>query len=591
MLKLSSENIWSELLEENKALSARVTELEQVEASLLETEERYALAMKGANEGLWDWDPVSKELFLSSRLLTTIGMGKDTLKTTSHEWLNWVHTDDCENYQRVLSQHLKGKTEFFHCEYRVRTCAGGYIWVLAHGLALRNAEGIAYRMVGSIGDITQRKNYESKLLHQANYDYLTGLPNRVLAMERLSSSLDYARTHQTSVAVLFVDLDNFKKINDTLGHDIGDHHLKEISQRLHYCIGETGVIARLGGDEFLVILPNASEKEAIECVCSRLLDVTSQPVTISGYEFFTSASIGIALYPDDSSDPTELLRHADAAMYQTKAAGRNGYCYFTPEIGELAVKKLTMESHLRHALEREQLSLNYQSIVDVKSGEIIGAEALLRWQCPEYGQVSPDQFIPLAEESGLIVMFGDWVLEKACQQAAYWQEKTGKPFHIAVNVAFPQFRDGHLVRKVKQVLQDTKLDAASLELELTERLLMEDEQGCGEALSELRSMGVKVSIDDFGTGYSALTYLKRFPVNTLKIDRSFVSDINITPESPALISAIIMMAHALGIDVVGEGVETQAQQRFLREQGCDYVQGYYFSKPLAAEAFDELLSV
>ena len=589
MLKSLLEKSSLELVEENLALRARITELEYVEASLRETEQRYALAMKGANEGLWDWDPVSKELFLSSRLLSTIGMGKDTLKTTSHEWLNWVHVDDCEKYQQVLAQHLKGETEFYDCEYRVRTSKGGYIWVLAHGLALRNEEGIAYRMVGSIGDITQRKNYESKLLHQANYDYLTGLPNRVLAMDRLTDSLLRARHHHSSVAVLFVDLDNFKKINDTLGHDVGDHHLKEISQRLHYCVGGEGTIARLGGDEFLVILPDFPDKKAIENVCLRLLDVTSQPVMIRGYEFFTSASIGIAVFPDDSSDPTELLRNADSAMYQAKATGKDRYCYFTPEIGELSVKKLAMEGHLRHALERNQLSLHYQSIIDVASGQIIGAEALLRWDSPEYGRVSPDVFIPLAEESGLIVTFGDWVLETACQQVAQWQKQIAHPFHIAINVAFPQFRDGQLVKTVKRVLEESQLDPDSLELELTERLLMEDEQGCGEALAELRDMGVKLSIDDFGTGYSALTYLKRFPVNTLKIDRSFVSDINFTPESPALISAIIVMAHALGIKVVGEGVETEVQESFLNKEGCDYVQGFFYSKPVPSDEFFRLL--
>lgn len=589
MVDLLSEKSVAALEAENASLRQRVRELEQVEATLRQTEERYALAMQGANEGLWDWDPVSKELFLSSRLLSTIGMGRDTLKTTSHEWLKWVHQDDRKRYQTVLCRHLKGETEFFDCEYRVRNNEGGYIWVLAHGLALKNSDQVAYRMVGSIGDITERKNYETKLLHQANYDYLTGLPNRILAMDRLSHALARAKRNQTSVGILFVDLDNFKKINDTLGHDVGDHHLKEISHRLDFCLREVDTIARLGGDEFLVIIPEVTDGSEIEVVCQRILEITSQPVTDNGYEFFTSASIGITMYPADGEDPNGLLRNADSAMYKAKAAGRDTYCFFTPEMDKEMVKKLSMEAHLRHAMERKQLSLNYQSIVDTQSGEIVGAEALLRWHCEEYGSVSPDLFIPLAEESGLIVPFGDWVIETACEQAAAWEKMLGRPIHIAINVSYPQFRDGHLVETVCRVLEKTGLAPSSLELELTERLLMEDERGCAEALTALSAMGVKLSIDDFGTGYSALNYLKRFPVDTLKIDRSFVSDISSDTQSPALISAIIKMAHALGIKVVGEGVEEQRQLMFLETESCDLVQGYYFSKPCSEEAFLSLL--
>ncbi|MGB0467133.1 MAG: putative bifunctional diguanylate cyclase/phosphodiesterase [Pontibacterium sp.] len=589
MLKQFPDQKLAQLETENASLRQRVEELQLVERDLRETEARYALAMKGANEGLWDWDPVSKELFLSARLLTTIGMGKETLRTTSNEWLSWVHEEDREMYQRVLSRHLKGETEYFDCEYRVRNIRGGYVWVLAHGLALRNEDNVACRMVGSIGDITERKNYERELLHRANYDSLTGLPNRLLAMNRLTQSLARARRNHSVVGILFVDLDNFKKINDTLGHDIGDNHLKQISDRLYGCVRDMDTVARFGGDEFLVIIPDLACIDELKPVCQRILSATSQPVMINGYEFFTSASIGVSIYPNDGDEPNDLVRNADSAMYEAKRTGRDTFSYFTPEMNQELVKRLTMESHLRHALERGQLSLHYQSIINVYSKKVIGAEALLRWHCPEYGQVSPDVFIPLAEESGLIVTFGDWVLEEACQQAVRWREQTGEDLHIAVNVAFPQFRDGHLVKTVQRVLQQTGLPPASLELELTERLLMEDERGCAQALSELHGMGVKLSIDDFGTGYSALSYLKRFPVNTLKIDRSFVSDITTSPENTALISAIIRMAHALGLSVVGEGVESEEQFDFLHSQQCDCVQGYYFSKPIPPEEFTPLL--
>ncbi|EAR62716.1 putative bifunctional diguanylate cyclase/phosphodiesterase [Neptuniibacter caesariensis] len=575
----------AELEAENALLKQRVIGLSKAEKVLRETEARYALAMQGANEGLWDWDPVSKELYLSARLLRTIGMGKDTFKTTSNEWLSWVHEEDREHYQQVLCHHLKGETEYFRCEYRVQNSSGGYVWVLAHGMALRNDQNIAYRMVGSIGDITEQKEYQDKLLHQATYDHLTGLPNRALALDRLSVAISRSRRNKTSVGLLFVDLDNFKKINDTLGHEVGDLHLKEISNRLGYCFREEDTIARLGGDEFLVILPDLDSPKQVEEVCERILATAMQPVTINGYEFSTSASIGVTIYPDDGYEPSGLLRNADAAMYQAKAQGKDTFCFFTPEMDQETVRKFTMESYLRQALSKDQLSLHYQSIVSASSGDVVGAEALLRWHCPEYGQVPPDQFIPLAEESGLIVTIGDWVLETACLQAAEWMATACVPFKIAVNVSYPQFRDGHIVSTVEKVLKKSGLPAQCLELELTERLLMEDERGCAEALKKLSAMGVQLSIDDFGTGFSALNYLQRFPVNTLKIDRSFVAELDCSKESPALISAIIQMAHALGIEVVGEGVETRQQVNFLTLQTCDYLQGYHFARPVPADQF------
>lgn len=590
MVKKFPKKTLQQLESENSRLHQRINELEQIEQELRETEQRYELAMRGSNEGLWDWNPVSKELFLSARLLTTFNISEgETLKTTSSEWITWVHPDDRQQYQGILSKHLKGRTKFFDCEYRVRNKQGLYIWVHAHGLALRNEAGIAYRMVGSIGDITERKEHECQLQHQANYDSLTELPNRLLAMDRLSQSIAHAKRNKKQVGVLFIDLDNFKKINDTLGHDIGDHHLIEVSHRLTECIREEDSVARLGGDEFLMILQGIEQLEEVDHVCQRILQVLAKSVSINGYECFTSASIGITLYPDDGNNPQELLRNADTAMYRAKETGKNTYRYFTSEMNQESIARLNMESHLRHALENNELSLHYQAVVDVSAGNVVGAEALLRWNNPKYGTVPPDTFIPLAEETGLIIEFGDWVLQTACKQAQKWRQKTGQDFLIAVNVAFPQFRDGHLVKTVRNVLKQTALPPACLELELTERLLMEDETECAQALEELHNMGVRISIDDFGTGYSSLSYLKRFPVNTLKIDRSFVSNINSSPENIPLITAIISMSHALGLNVIGEGVETNEQLNFLKNKNCNYAQGYYLYKPVPVEQFDACL--
>ncbi|ARU56553.1 PAS/PAC sensor-containing signal transduction diguanylate cyclase/phosphodiesterase [Oleiphilus messinensis] len=440
-----------------------------------------------------------------------------------------------------------------------------------------------YLIIGE--DISIRKRYEQQLLRQANYDILTGLPNRMLALDRLKLALAQARRDAQLVGLMFLDLDNFKHINDTMGHDAGDSLLIEASRRVSSCLRGTSTVARLGGDEFLVILPSLDSPEDANQVADRILATFAPPFNLNGQEVFISTSIGIALYPTDSDNSSNLLQHADAAMYQAKSKGKSAYQRFSPEMKENSHERIQIESRLRRALELDELQLYYQPIVEAKTGRVVGTEALIRWNNPAMGIVSPDKFIPLAEETGLIIPIGNWVLQTACRDMKRWQEETGIDFLVAVNVSPRQFRDASFVRTVLDALKTNELEPKHLELEITERLILDDSIETSDILRTLDKHGVRLSVDDFGTGYSALGYLKSYPFDTLKIDKSFVQDVINEAEDAALVTAIITMAHSLGLEVIAEGVEEQEQLVFLREHNCDCAQGYLFSKPVTASEF------
>ncbi|WP_260294170.1 EAL domain-containing protein [Sedimenticola hydrogenitrophicus] len=438
-------------------------------------------------------------------------------------------------------------------------------------------------------DITLRKSYEEQLLRQANYDSLTELPNRLLVLDRLSQALAYAGRHELSVAVIFIDLDNFKKVNDTLGHAVGDALLVKIAHRFGQVLRGGDTLARLGGDEFLVVIPDVTGQDEAGNIAEKIIRTLEQSIRLEGRDIYITASLGISLYPTDGQDSPILMRNADAAMYNAKDSGRNTYRFFTPAMNENALRRLEMESRLRHALKNGELSLHYQPQVSADGAELLGAEALLRWHNPVLGQVPPDKFIPLAEDLGVIHEIGEWILLTACRQAYTWFGERQLPFRMAVNVSPLQLRDGRIVPVVRRALEQSGLPPAMLELELTEGLLMEHPEEKEALLRELKGLGVTLALDDFGTGYSSLSYLRRFPFDILKIDRSFIRDLTTDPDDAELTLSIISMAHSLRLQVVAEGVETLEQLQFLQAHGCDLIQGFYFSKPLPAAGFSAWL--
>ncbi len=456
---------------------------------------------------------------------------------------------------------------------------------------VRNARGEATHYVGVLTDISQIKYAEERLEHLAHHDPLTDLPNRLLAQSRLAHALEQAQRHGCRVGVLFIDLDRFKTINDSLGHSVGDELLQAIARRLRERLHEENTLARLGGDEFLVLLENLRRPEEVAAVAETIIDLLAHPFTLpSGPEVYVNASMGLSLYPDDGYTAIELIQHADAAVYQAKMEGRNTYRFYTEALTRAAHERLALENKLRRALERDEFVLHYQPLVSVREGRVIGAEALVRWQPPGEELVPPARFIPLAEETGLIVPLGNWVLRAACAQARTWLD-AGLPLLLAVNLSARQFQQQDIPEHVRTVLADTGLPAEQLELEITESTLMEQGRQAVDTLMALKELGVRLAIDDFGTGYSSLAYLKRFPVDKLKIDQSFVRDIPHNTGDMEIAATIIAMAHSLRLEVLAEGVETLEQLDFLREQGCDAYQGFLSSRPLSAEDMTALLAV
>ncbi len=466
---------------------------------------------------------------------------------------------------------------------------GSMFWSDVYLAPVRDEQGRVSHFVIAQYDITERKLHEAELEFRTNRDPLTGLANRNLLRDRLAQSLAFALRHDHPVWVVFVDLDRFKFVNDTLGHLAGDELLKKVAERLQGAVRETDTVARLGGDEFVLLLPERSDAALTTIVVQRVMDAIAMPVTIEGHEFFLTCSVGVSAFPGDGDDVETLIKHADIAMYRAKETGRNNFQFYTATMNQQALERLHLEGDLRTALERDEFVLHYQPQVDLRSGLIVGMEALLRWQHPELGMVPPLRFIGLAEETGLIVPIGAWVLRTACEQVKAWQIQGLGFLRVSVNLSARQFNQRDLTQSIADILQDTGLDPHYLEIELTESMVMTDVDHTVEILRNLKALGVQMSIDDFGTGYSSLSYLKRFPIDVLKIDQSFVRDITLDPDDAAIVTTIISLAHNLRLNVIAEGVETEAQLHYLQRHGCDEIQGYYFSRPVPAAAFAELI--
>ncbi|HLJ15813.1 MAG TPA: EAL domain-containing protein [Bryobacteraceae bacterium] len=565
----------------------------KAQEGLKESEERYALAARGANDGLWDWNLTTNMIYFSARWKSMLGCQEDEIADKPEEWFDRIHESDRERVKEEIAVHQSGKTPHFESEHRVRHKDGTFRWMLSRGVAIRDESGKTVRMAGSQTDITEGKVS----------DPLTNLPNRLLFLDRLGRLMRHTKRHPERLfAVLFLDLDGFKTINDSMGHMIGDQLLLGVSKRLESCLRasdtvarltqQTFTLARMGGDEFTVLLDDIKEPADANRAAERIMKDLSSPFVVGDKEVFTSASIGIALSNPAYQHAEELMRDADTAMYRAKSLGKSRYEVFDADMRASVMARLELETDLRRALERNELRNYYQPIVSLENGEIMGFESLLRWQHPTRGMLSPDKFISLAEDTGLIRELGWWSLGEACRRLKTWKANlpADRDLFISVNLSIKQFVQPKLVENIAAMLAELDLAPTNLKLEITESTVMEDPAAAVEMLQQMKDLGIRLAIDDFGTGYSSLSYLHRFPLDMLKIDRSFISGMMDGVNGMEIARTVMPLAKNLHLDVVAEGVETAEQVRELKKLNCKYAQGFYFSKPLSPDEAEALMT-
>jgi diguanylate cyclase (GGDEF)-like protein len=570
----------------------RLLEMADARSELARTRASLESVQRIAGLGSWVWDVESQQMEWSDQMFAVLGFGPGGVKTDFESFAMCMHTDDRDAAVDFIKDAV-GAGRPFVVPVRVVLGSGSVRYVQLRGEV--TAEDV-FQVRGTVQDVTEQRRVQEKIRTLAHYDSLTGLSNRRRFMEQLERAQYNARENGHCMALLYMDLDRFKRINDTLGHTAGDELLQGVSDILSDQVRTTDVVlcgfsdddsevSRLGGDEFAILLTRISSQEAAGQVAARILDALGTPISVEGHEIVTTASIGIAVYPDHGEDVETLVKHADRAMYDAKERGRNNYRYFSTALAEGALKRLTIESNLRAAIENGEMRLQYQPRVEMATGRITGAEALARWNHPSIGAVPPKEFIPLAEETGLIVPLGEWVLRTACAQRRAWLEAGLEELRVSVNVSTVQFRDPNLISAVSSALTEVDLDPSHLELEITESLVLQDDEVTATILRDLRAMGFRIALDDFGTGYSSLSYLARFPLDILKLDRSFVRDVTMNESARGIATAVISMAHVLGLLVVAEGVDERAQANFLKEQGCDELQGFLVSGALEPDEF------
>ncbi|MBW8305716.1 MAG: EAL domain-containing protein [Thiobacillus sp.] len=565
-----------------------------VNGRLRDVEERWRFALDSTGAGVWDLDMQIDRILLSSRCKTMLGFSEDEIGSRMEDWQQRIHPDDLPGLKAARQPLFEGSVDTFTNEHRKRCKDGSWKWIQVRGMvAARDAAGKPLRLIGTYLDISASKDAEETIQRQANFDPLTQLPNRRLFLDRLAQEIAKSRRANLPLALLLIDLDEFKEVNDTLGHDVGDILLQEAGRRIRRCVRDADTVARLGGDEFTVLLTELPDHTMhVEDLAQKIIDRLAEPFQLGDEVVYVSASLGITLYPADAADIDTLMKHADQAMYAAKKQGRNRFCYFTAALQEAAQTRLRLSRELREAVAGEQFTVHFQPIVELSSGRIHKAEALLRWQHPTRGLVDPMSFIPLAEETGLINAIGEWVFSESAQRAKMWCEKFGADFQISINMSPVQFRAAGRMQTEACLshLQDIGLSGGNLIVEITESLLLNVHADVTDLLFRFRDAGIQIAIDDFGTGYSSLSYLKQFPIDYLKIDRAFVRDIETDPNDMALSRAIIVMAHELGLKVIAEGVKTEGQRSLLAVAGCDYAQGYLFAQPLPPDDFEALLA-
>ena len=570
-----------------------IAERRRAEMALRESEERYALAVRGTNDGIWDWDLLCNEIYYSPRWKSMLGYDEEEIKSSPKEWFNRVHPEDDESLKVAISAHLKGATPHFEHEHRMLHKDGTYRWILCRGFAVWNENRSAVRIAGSQSDITDRKRAEEQLIHNAFFDTLTGLPNRELFRDRLQHAINRRKRHiDDAFAVFYLDLDRFKNVNDSLGHLAGDRLLVTIADILKSALRNSDTVARLGGDEFVILAEEVDGVQGAMEIAERILEKFSKPILFDENEVFLTASIGIVFSCLEYEEPEQVLRDADIAMYAAKSRGRARAEVFEPDMRNALLERLSLEHGLRRAIYGNELRVYYQPIVSLKTRMLVGFEALVRWMHPARGLLLPADFLPVAEDSGLILALDRWVLKTATCQLSEWLKEMGSehPLTVSVNLSTRHISQIDLVEEVRQILEENELEGKHLKLEITESALLENSPKVSRMLGSLREMGVQVHIDDFGTGYSSLAYLHQFPVQALKIDRSFILNPEADARMPDIVKSVVRLAHDFGMEAVAEGVENEVQLGQLLGLGCEYVQGAIFSLPMDKEHMKNLLN-
>jgi diguanylate cyclase (GGDEF)-like protein/PAS domain S-box-containing protein len=577
----------ADLKRSNRRLIDDVIARKRTEKALQESEHRFRQLVAMSSDWYWEQDRELRFTMVTGGFAGKAGVSLERVLGTTR-WEYVAALGETEEGRAHIAQ-VRAHEAFHNFEYQALDDNGETRWFCVNGQPVFDEDGrfCGYRGTGS--DITARKLTEQRVHHVAQHDVLTGLPNRSLLQDRLQQAVAYATRSGHPVWVMLIDLDRFKFVNDSMGHKAGDVLLVTVAARLRSSLRDSDTVARLSGDEFVVILSEHQDQKLSPDIVQRVMDSVAQPVILGTKEFMVTCSIGVAVYPSEGTPADSLIEHADIAMYRAKKLGRNNFQFYTPAMNEESQERVRIEGALRTALERNEFVLHYQPQVDLASGRIVGMEALIRWQHPELGMVPPSRFIGVAEETGLIVPIGAWVMRAACAQNKAWQDAGLGRLRVAVNLSARQFGAADLLERIEQALQDSALDPGCLEIELTESLFMSDVTPAVDLLHRMKALGVQLSIDDFGTGYSSLSYLSRFPIDTLKIDRSFVADITHDANDAAIVTSIIALAHNLKLAVIAEGVENVEQLDYLRRHGCDEIQGYYFSRPLPAEQFEQLL--
>lgn len=549
---------------------------------------RWEFALECAGHGVWDWDLSNDRHYFSRNWCEMLGLVPQADRAAMRDRL--IHPHDWPGLEASVANALALGDESYLSEHRIRHADGRTLWVLERGRVVeRGADGQALRLVATLEDVTERRAAADQIEYLATHDALTGLPNRTLLADRIERAIRHARRERHMAAVIYIDLDHFKQINDTLGHPVGDTLLVAVAGRLMPHLRETDTVSRQGGDEFVVLLPELRDPADAAAVCEKLLAELDEPVRFDGHELRISASMGVAVFPDDGPDAETLLQKADVALYRVKDSGRRGYRYFSTEMNAELSDRIDLESRLSAAIAERRLCMWYQPQFMLADGRLSGAEALMRWVEPDGATISPTRFIPIAEQFGHIHDLGAMAIREACAEAARWRAAGGRPIPVAVNLSAVQFRRPGLPETVAAALAETGLPPHLLVLEITESAIMEDEAPTHAVLRALAATGVQLAIDDFGTGYSSLAYLKHFPVDHLKIDRSFIKDLGRDPDDEVIVRTIVQLGHSLGLQIVAEGVETESQAAILQRHGCDFVQGFLYGRPEPAENFRAML--